>query len=256
MKVMLLSTAFLFFTSAAAATFAGAQGGNAMMGPGMMRGGMMQGGGGMMGPGMMQGGMMGPGSWGRTPPLSPEEREKIAAANADFWERTEDLRGDIYRKRLEIQIEMSKKSPDEATVMKIEDELLALQGQVAKLRIKHRLALKAINPRLGMTGSGMMGPGMMRGGMMGPGMMGPGMMRGGMMGQKRGHHQGMMGGCMKNRGMMGQGMGMGRGAGMQGGGMMGQGMGMGRGSAMMPANPAAPTAPSAAGSTGSSAATQ
>jgi Spy/CpxP family protein refolding chaperone len=219
MKVMLLSTALLFFTAAAAATIAGAQGGNAMMGSGQMQGG------GMMGPGMM----------GPNAQLTPEERQKIAAANADFWKKTEDLRGDIYRKRLEMQIEMSKKSPDEATLMKIEDELLALQGQVAKLRIKHRLALKAINPRLGM--------------------MGPGMMRGGMMGQGMGHHQGMMGGCMKKRGMMGgQGMGMGRGAGMQGGGMMGQGMG--RGSAMMPANPAAPTAPPAAGSTGSSAATQ
>jgi len=217
---------------------------------------------GMMGPGMMQGGMMGP-----APRLSPEERLKVAAANADFWKKTEDLRGDIYRKRLEMQIEMSKKSPDEATLMKLEDELLALQGKVAKLRIKHRLALKAINPRLGM-----MGPGMMQGrGMMGGGMMGPGMMQGrGMMGRGMGRH-GMMGGCMRKPGMMGggtmgQGMGMGRGAGMMQGGTMGPGMmgpgmmqgrgmmqggmmggqGMGRGpgmmqGGMMPANPAAGT---------------
>ena len=227
MKAMLLSTAFAFFTVAVGAGIAGAQPGNAMMGPGMMGPGMgmMQGGGmmggNMMGPGMMRGGMMGPGMMqggmmGPAPRLSPEERLKVAAANADFWKKTEDLRGDIYRKRLEMQIEMSKKSPDEATLMKLEDELLALQGKVAKLRIKHRLALKAINPRLGMMGSGMMQGRGMRGG----GMMGPGMMQG----------RGMMGGCMKNRGMMGGGtMGMGRAPGMMQGGMMGPGMMQGRG---------------------------
>jgi len=289
MKVMLLSAALLFFTVATTATIAGAQAGNAPMGPGMMQGGGMMGGnmmgpgmmqGGMMGPGMMRGGMMGPGMMqggmmGPAPRLSPEDREKIAAANADFWKKTEDLRGDIYRKRLEMQIEMSKKSPDEATLMKIQDELLALQGQVAKLRIKQRLALKAINPRLGMMGGGMMGggmmrggmmgPGMMRGGMMGPGMMGQGMMQGGgMMGQGMGRHHGMMGGCMKKRGMMG--MGMGRGAGMMGPGMgMGRGPGM-MGGGMMPANPApgaaqtpvpeAPTTPPAGSGTGSGTASQ
>lgn len=213
-KVMLLSTTFLFFTMAGAASVAGAQGGYGMMGPGMMQGGMI--GPGMGGRhGMMSGcgkgrGMMGPGNRGAMPFLSPEERQKITEARAEFWKQTEDLRGDIYRKRLERRIEMSKKSPDEATVMKIEDELLALKGQLAKLRIKHRLALKAINPRLGMMGGGMMGPGMMRGGMMqGCGMMGPG---------KGGRH-GMMGQGMGGLSMMRPGMGMG-GPGMMGGGGM------------------------------------
>lgn len=271
-KMVLISTALVFFATAMWAGMAGAQGGYGMMGPGMMRGGMMQGGGmmgpGMMGPGMMRGGgmmgsgmmrgnmmgsgMMQGGMMGPAPQLSPEDRVKIAAANADFWKKTEDLRGDIYRKRLEMQIEMSKKSPDEVTLMKIQDELLALQGQVAKLRIKQRLALKAINPRLGMMGpgmlsGGMMGPGMMRGGMMGQGM---GMMQGGgMMGQGMGRHHGMMGGCMKKRGMMG----MGRGAGMMGGGMMPANPA--GGAAQAPA-PAAPTTPSAGSGTGSGTATQ
>ncbi len=207
-KMTLFSAALVFFVTAVMTGMAGAQGGN-----GMMRGGMMQ------------GGMMGPNAR-----LTPEERRKVARVRADFWKKTEDLRGDIYRKRLEMQIEMSRKSPDEATVMKIEDELLALQGKLARMRVRHQLALKAINPRLGM-----MGPGMMRGGMM----------QGGMMGRGMGRHHGMMGGCMKKSGMMG----MGRGAGMMGGGMPANPVG---GEASVPAPESTP----AAGGTGSGEATQ
>ena len=190
-KMLLLSTAMVFFVTAMTVGMAAAQGGYGMMqgggvmGPCMMQAGM----GGMMGPGMMRGGMMGPAMMGANARLTPEERQKVVQANADFWKKTEDLRGDIYRKRLEMQIEMSKKSPDEAAVMKIEDELLALQGKLARMRVTHQLALKAINPRLGR--------------------MGWGRMQGSMMHQGMGRHHGMMGG---------QSMGMGRGPGMMGGG--------------------------------------
>jgi hypothetical protein len=168
--------------------------------------------------GMHQGGYGGPGCgyWGE---LSEDQVQKLYKEHAAFFEATQDLRGRLYQKRLELRSELAKENPDTNKAAALQKEISELKAEFDQKRLNHFLNMKKISPDIGRGFGGrygMMGPGMMYGGRMGPWAMGPGMM-----GPGYGTGPGMMGrGYGMGPGMMGPGYGMGP-------GMMGPGWGWG-----------------------------
>jgi len=67
---------------------------------------------------------------------------------------TQDLRQNIYQKRLELNSELAKKNPDPKKAGVLQKELSGLQGQLDQKRIENRIKMNKINP-----GFGHMGPG-------------------------------------------------------------------------------------------------
>jgi len=81
--------------------------------------------------------------------LSEEEIAKLNEERSAFFKATQDLRQNIYQKRLELNSELAKKNPD-----LLQKELSGLQGQLDQKRIENRIRMNKINP-----GFGRMGPG-------------------------------------------------------------------------------------------------
>ncbi len=147
-------------------------------------------------------GGQGYGYWGN---LSEEEIKQLEEERNAFFEATQELRQQIYQKRLELRSELAKKDADAEKAAGLQKEISGLKGQMGQKRLDHILKMKKINPDVGrgLMGRGRMGPkgyggcsnypspGYGSGYEMGPGMMGPGYRMGpGMMGSGRG--RGMM----------------------------------------------------------------
>jgi hypothetical protein len=158
------------------------------------------------GPGWQSGGDWGPGYTGN---LSDDEIKTLQKERNAFFEATQDLRQEIYQKRLELRSEFAKKDPDAKKAAKLQKEISRLEADFDQKRLDHRMKMRKISPK---AGRGFMG-----GRPTGPGMMGYGGHRypnypysGQFMGPRRGYGMGP--------GMMGRGMGpeggYGRGPGM------------------------------------------
>jgi Spy/CpxP family protein refolding chaperone len=174
--------------------------------------------------GMHQGGYGGPG-FGYCGELSEDQIQKLAKEQSAFFEATQDLRGRLYQKGLELRSELAKENPDANKAAALQKEISEMKAELGQKRLNHILNMKKISPEIGRGfggGYGMMGPGMMYGGMMGPWAMGPGYGMGSeMLGPGYGRGPGMMGpGYGMGPGMMGPGYGMGP-------GLMGPGWGRG-----------------------------
>lgn len=175
--------------------------------------------------------------------LSDEDQEVLSKERQAFFDETQDLRQDMYQKRLELQSELAKKSPDAQKATALQNDISKLTEELGQKRLDFILKMKKINPGIGRVGGwgtmdndanwsygiGHHGRHMGRWGGygMGPGMMGPGYGMGpGMMDDDDGDRD-----CPYGDRSMGPGRGygiMGRGYGM-GSGMMGRGYGMGPG---------------------------
>jgi Spy/CpxP family protein refolding chaperone len=106
----------------------------------------------------------GPGSYGRglhrgagegpacLQNLSEEDRAKIEGERQAFFESTDELRRELYRKRLALKSELAKKAPDPETARALQKELSDLYTQLGQQRIDHLLKIKAINPACGDLG--------------------------------------------------------------------------------------------------------
>jgi len=86
--------------------------------------------------------------------LSEEEIAKLNEERSAFFKATQDLRQNIYQKRLELNSELAKKNPDPKKAGVLQKELSGLQGQLDQKRIENRIRMNKINP-----GFGRMGPG-------------------------------------------------------------------------------------------------
>ncbi|UCH23610.1 MAG: periplasmic heavy metal sensor [Deltaproteobacteria bacterium] len=115
------------------------------------------------GPGGYGGGGWGPGYFGN---LSDNEIEALQNEHNAFFEATQDLRQEIFQKRLELRSELAKKDPDAKKAARIQEEISKLEADFDQKRLEHIIKVKKINPNVGR--------GFMRGGPMGPGMMGSG----------------------------------------------------------------------------------
>jgi len=86
--------------------------------------------------------------------LSEEEIAKLNEERNAFSKATQDLRQNIYQKRLELNSELAKKNPDPKKAGALQKELSGLKGQLEQKRIQHRIRMNKINPDLGQMGSG------------------------------------------------------------------------------------------------------
>jgi len=175
--------------------------------------------------------------------LSDEDQKVLSKERQAFFDETQNLRQDMYQKRLELQSELAKKNPDAQKATSLQNDISKLTEEFGQKRLDFLLKMKKINPGIGRMGGwgtmdndancpygiGHHGRHMGRWGGygMGPGMMGPVYGMGpGMMDDDDGDRDCPYGGRSMGPGR-GYGM-MGRGYGM-GSGMMGRGYGMGPG---------------------------
>ena len=82
--------------------------------------------------------------------LTDEQRQQLDAERQAFRESTQDLRQDIYQKRLELKAELAKREPDAKKASSIQKEISKLNSQMDQKRLDHVLRVKKINP--GFTG--------------------------------------------------------------------------------------------------------
>lgn len=94
--------------------------------------------------------------------LSEEESAKLNEERNAFFKATQDLRQNIYQKRLELNSELAKKNPDPKKAGALQKELSGLKGQLDQKRINHRIRMNKINPGFGQMGRGFSGRGMGR----------------------------------------------------------------------------------------------
>lgn len=110
------------------------------------------------GPGWHHGGYECPGYGYMTGDLSEEDIQKMDEQREAFFKSTEDLRQELYQKRLALESEFAKKNPDPKNAVKLQKEISDIRAQMDQKRIEHMIEMKKINPGLG---TGYMGPGMM-----------------------------------------------------------------------------------------------
>ncbi len=116
----------------------------------------------------------GPGMGPGNPPcfanLTADQQKQFTELRQKFYNDTQNLRQQIAEKRAELNLEMTKATPDVTKAQAIQKELSALQAEMDQKQVVHMIEMKKICPTMG-AGKGM---GMMHGGhMMGMGMMGP-----------------------------------------------------------------------------------
>jgi len=81
--------------------------------------------------------------------LTEAETEKLKKAREKFRNDTDDLRQEIYAKKMELRSELAQKDTDAKKAVSLQKELSKLEGQFDEKRLAHQLALKEINPKLG-----------------------------------------------------------------------------------------------------------
>jgi Skp family chaperone for outer membrane proteins len=69
-----------------------------------------------------------------------------------FFGETQDLRQDIYKKRLELQSELAKKNPDVQKVADLHKDISKLAEEFDQKRLAFILKMKKINPDIGRKG--------------------------------------------------------------------------------------------------------
>lgn len=86
----------------------------------------------------------GKGWMGITPPLTTEQKEKIAVMRIDHQKGTIDLRADLQKKRLDLRTLMMATSPNEKKINAVIEEMGALKTQLQKQRVSHLLKVREL----------------------------------------------------------------------------------------------------------------
>ena len=79
-----------------------------------------------------------------TPPLTTEQKEKIAAMRIDHQKGTIDLRADLQRKQLDLRTLMMVEKPNEQKIHAVIEEMGALKTQLQKQRVSHGLKVREL----------------------------------------------------------------------------------------------------------------
>ena len=111
----------------------------------------------------------GGGGWfrgrGAAPPaLTAEQQQQADSIRLNFLKKTEGLRSEMRKKRIELMELQAKKSPDEKAIDRVRQEIWGLQDKMIKERRAMSRELDALLPpgqrgRLGGFGPGYRGPG-------------------------------------------------------------------------------------------------
>ncbi|QTA90178.1 periplasmic heavy metal sensor [Desulfonema magnum] len=81
--------------------------------------------------------------------LSADEIKKAEEERSAFFTATEDIRQNIYEKKLELKSVMAKKTPDVEKAKTLQKELSEYKARLDMKRLEHIIRMKKINPYLG-----------------------------------------------------------------------------------------------------------
>jgi hypothetical protein len=84
--------------------------------------------------------------------LSDEDQKDLAKERQAFFSETQDLRQDIYKKRLELQSELAKKNPDAQKAAALHKDISKLAEEFDQKRLAFFLKMKKNNPNFGRMG--------------------------------------------------------------------------------------------------------
>ena len=83
---------------------------------------------------------------GRYAGLTDQQIDQLDRAQAKFFEETENLRNDIYQKRLEMRGELAKKDADAAKLNSMQKELSQLEAKLDQKRLNYEIERNKIAP--------------------------------------------------------------------------------------------------------------
>ena len=81
--------------------------------------------------------------------LNDDEINALDKARRKFFQATENLRGDIYSKQLELRSELAKNDPDTKKAMKLQKEISGLEARLDQERIEHMIKMRKLNSNVG-----------------------------------------------------------------------------------------------------------
>ena len=84
--------------------------------------------------------------------LNDEEQRVFEKERQAFFGETQDLRQDIYKKRLELQSELAKKNPDAQKAVALHKDISKLAEEFDQKRLAFILKMKKISPNSGRRG--------------------------------------------------------------------------------------------------------
>jgi Spy/CpxP family protein refolding chaperone len=84
--------------------------------------------------------------------LSDEDQKTLDKERQAFFDDTQDLRQDMYQKRLELQSELAKKNPDAQKAAALQKDIAKFTEEFGQKRIDFILKMKKINPDIGRMG--------------------------------------------------------------------------------------------------------
>ncbi|MGB5424484.1 MAG: periplasmic heavy metal sensor [Desulfobacterales bacterium] len=84
--------------------------------------------------------------------LNDEDQRVFEKERQAFFGETQDLRQDIYKKRLELQSELAKKNPDAQKAVALHKDISKLAEEFDQKRLAFILKMKKINPNSGRRG--------------------------------------------------------------------------------------------------------
>ncbi len=85
-------------------------------------------------------------AWMDSSVLPTDVRDRIAKERQAFEAETVDLRADLFKKVERMRLLMADASSKDDDIMKLHQEIQALQGQLAKKRLEHILKVRKILP--------------------------------------------------------------------------------------------------------------
>jgi zinc resistance-associated protein len=86
--------------------------------------------------------------YGNGADLTEEQVQQIEQERKAFYEATEEIRRDLYDKRLQLRGEMSVENPDREKAFQLQGEISDLRATLDRKRLEHRIALQEISPDL------------------------------------------------------------------------------------------------------------
>ena len=81
--------------------------------------------------------------------LSDDDVAALEKEREAFFKATENLRQDIYAKRLALRSELAKKDPDVKNAQDLQKAISDLEAKIDQERVDHMIKMKKINPNAG-----------------------------------------------------------------------------------------------------------
>ena len=104
-----------------------------------------------MGYGHMGSGNWGPGwnprvGYGYSGNLSANELAELDRERAEFFKETEDIRQNLYAKKLELRSELAKENPDTNKALKLQSDISKLQSSLDQERLDYEIRVRKSVP--------------------------------------------------------------------------------------------------------------